>query len=102
MKMFYVYILASHSRRLYVGMTNDLARRAWEHTRGWSNFTARYRVHRLVYVEFRPHPMQAIRREKQIKRLSRAQRVALIEKHNPMWLDLADGWFDHPPDRSPG
>jgi len=95
-KTFYIYILSTHSRRLYVGMTNNLARRVWEHTRGWSNFTARYRVNRLVYFETRPHPMQAIRREKQIKRLSQAQRVALIEAENPSWIDLAAGWFDAP------
>jgi putative endonuclease len=96
MRQFFVYILASKSHRLYVGVTNNLERRLWEHRAGWSSFTARYRINRLVYWETRPHPMQAIRREKAIKHLSRAEKIALIEATNPRWKDLADGWFDPP------
>ncbi len=91
---YFVYILASHSRTLYVGVTNNLARRVYEHRHGWSKFTVRYRIHRLVYFETRPHPMQAIVREKQIKRLSRVDKMRLIEKENPAWEDYAERWFD--------
>jgi putative endonuclease len=97
MLQFFVYILASKSHRLYVGVTNNIERRLYEHRVGWSDFTARYRINRLVYYETRPHPMQAIRREKAIKHLSRAEKIALIEARNPRWKDLAEGWFD-PPD----
>ena len=96
-RQFFVYILASKSHRVYVGVTNNLERRLYEHRAGWSEFTARYRINRLVYVETRPHPMQAIRREKAIKHLSRAEKINLIETNNPRWKDLAAGWFD-PPD----
>jgi putative endonuclease len=94
MRQYFVYILASHSRTLYVGVTNNLVRRMYEHRHGWCSFTARYSIHRLVYFETRPHPMHAIRREKQIKRLMRAQKIALIEADNPSWEDYAERWFD--------
>ena len=64
----FVYILASKSRVLYVGVTNDLVRRVWEHRSGAiPGFTRRYGVHRLVYYEAVDDPASAIRREKQIK-----------------------------------
>ena len=96
-RQYFVYILASKSHRLYIGVTNNLARRLFEHRSGWSYFTSRYRINRLVYHETRPHPMQAIRREKAIKRMSRAEKTTLIEAANPKWKDLAADWFD-PPD----
>ena len=91
MRQYFVYILASKSHRLYVGVTNNLERRLYEHRAGWSDFTARYRINRLVYFETRPHPMQAIGREKALKHLSRAEKIALIEAGNPHWKDLAEG-----------
>jgi putative endonuclease len=94
MRQFFVYVLASKSRELYVGVTNNLERRLWEHRAGRCNFTARYRINRLVYVEVLRHPMTAIKREKRIKKLYRAQKIALIERGNPTWKDLANGWFD--------
>jgi putative endonuclease len=97
---FYVYILSSHSRRFYVGVTNNLERRLYEHVRGCSNFTSKYNINRLVYFETLPHPMSAICREKAVKRMSRRQKIALIESQNPYWIDLAAGWFD-PPKQSP-
>jgi putative endonuclease len=97
MRQFFVYILASKSHRLYVGVTNHLERRLYEHTHGLSGFTSQYRINRLVYYEILRHPMQAIRREKQLKKLLRSQKVALIESTNPRWKDLAEGWFE-PPD----
>ena len=76
MRQFFIYILASKSHRLYVGVTNNIERRTYEHRAGWSEFTGRYRIDRLVYFETSSHPTQAIRREKAIKRLSRAQKSA--------------------------
>ena len=100
MRQFYVYILASHSRRLYIGVTNNLRRRVFEHSGLTKGFTARYNITRLVYYEIFPRPMAAIRREKRLKKLLRRQKIELIESVNPIWLDLAAGWFD-PPDHSP-
>jgi putative endonuclease len=92
----YVYILANKSRQLYVGVTNNLVRRMFEHVTRTSNFTSRYRITRLVYFEEHQTPMAAINREKRIKRLVRRRKVALIEDQNPAWDDLADGWFELP------
>ena len=86
---YYVYILASRSRRLYVGVTNNLLVRIAEHRAGLSSFTARYRIWRLVHCEQTMHVRSAIAREKQIKAWTRAKRVALIEQFNPTWDDLA-------------
>jgi putative endonuclease len=94
MRHFYVYVLASHSRRLYVGMTNDLNRRVLEHRTGVHGFTAKYRIRRLVHFEHTTNPIAAIAREKQVKGWLRVKKVALIEETNPMWLDLAEGWYD--------
>ena len=91
-----VYILSSHSHRLYVGVTNNLERRLYEHVQRCSTFTARYNINRLVYFETLGPPMSAIRREKAIKRMPRRQKIAMIESKNPYWIDLAAGWFDPP------
>lgn len=95
-RQLYVYILSSHSHRLYVGVTNNLERRLYEHVHRQSNFTSRYNINRLVYFETLGPPMSAIRREKALKRISRSQKIALIESTNPYWIDLAAGWFDPP------
>jgi putative endonuclease len=96
MRQYYTYILASKSRRLYIGVTNDIARRMFEHVTGSSIHTAHYRNTRLVYYETFRHPMAAINREKRLKRLLRARKIKLIEAANPAWDDLAAGWFDPP------
>jgi putative endonuclease len=85
-----VYILASKPRgTLYVGVTSDLARRAWEHREAAvPGFTARYGVHRLVHAEFHATMEDAILREKRLKKWRRAWKVALIEAANPEWRDL--------------
>ena len=91
---YYVYILASRSRTLYTGVTNNISRRVWEHREGEiPSFTKRYRIHRLVYLEPHEDVRIAIAREKQIKAWRRAKKVALIEVGNPAWDDLAAGWF---------
>jgi putative endonuclease len=87
-----IYILASGRHgTLYVGVTSDLARRIWEHKNDVvEGFTSRYAVHILVYAEFHATMIDAITREKQIKKWRRAWKIELIEKGNPEWRDLYD------------
>ncbi|MFN2572108.1 MAG: GIY-YIG nuclease family protein [Gemmatimonadales bacterium] len=93
MRVFYVYIMASRSRVLYTGVTNDLARRVNEHKVGLTpGFTSRYRITRLVYFEEFPDIRDAIAREKQVKDWTRVRRIKLIEARNPTWEDLAGEW----------
>ena len=90
LRLFYVYLLASRSRVLYIGMTNDLERRVREHRLGeFEGFTKKYRVHRLVFFESFHDARTAIAREKQLKGWRREKKVALIEAQNPTWEDLA-------------
>ncbi len=92
-KRFYVYIMSSLSRRSYTGVTNNLFRRVMQHKSGeYESFTQRYRINRLVYYECFQYVNNAIGREKKIKGLDRAKRVALIERNNPTWDDLAAEW----------
>ena len=84
-----VYILASRSRTLYVGVTTDLARRLAQHRSGVSEFTRRYRIQRLVYLERTGDVASAIRREKQLKGMSRRKKLDLITAQNPGWDDLS-------------
>ena len=89
MRTYFVYIMASRSRVLYTGVTNDLARRVDEHKRGVNaGFTSRYRITRLVYVEEFADIRDAIAREKQIKSWTRIRRIGLVEQRNPFWQDL--------------
>ncbi len=99
MRSLYVYIMASRSRVLYTGVTNNLGSRVSEHGMASpGTFTARYRITRLVYFEIIAGPRNAIAREKQIKSWSRQRRVALIQSVNPKWRDLAKDWFIPPAD----
>jgi putative endonuclease len=91
-RQFYVYILASKSRRTYVGMTNSLLHRVGQHRRGEVEFTSRYRIHRLVYYEIFKYVNNCIARETELKGWSRAKKVALIESMNPTWEDFAADW----------
>jgi putative endonuclease len=91
---YHVYILASDSRELYVGVTGHLVLRITQHrtelkARG---FTARHRTMRLVYCEVTNDVRAAIRREKQIKGWTRRRKLELIEAANPEWNDLAAAW----------
>ncbi len=89
-----VYMVASKSRVLYIGMTNNLERRVFEHKNGMiDGFSKQYRCHRLVYYESSDDLRKAIDREKQLKRWNREKKVFLIERMNPPWEDLADDWF---------
>ena len=88
---YYVYILASATNvTLYTGVTRDLIRRVYEHKHDSDpdSFTARYRVHKLVYYEETGDVRAAIEREKQIKSWNRQRKNELVESLNPTWTDL--------------
>ncbi len=90
----YVYIMASRSRTLYTGVTNNLERRVSQHKlKLVPGFTARYNISRLVYYERHGDIREAIRREKQIKGWLREKKIALITSLNPGWCDLSENWF---------
>lgn len=88
-----VYILASkRNGTLYIGVTSDLPKRAWEHRNGVTErFTKQYKVHALVYYELFEGMALAIHREKQLKKWRRAWKIELIEKANSTWRDLWPG-----------
>ena len=95
MKRLYVYIMASRSGTLYVGLTSDIKRRVYEHKQHLiPGFTEKYNVDRLLYVERIGDPASAINREKQIKRWRREKKVMLIDSLNPEWNDLSQDWYD--------
>ena len=85
-----VYMMASaRNGTLYIGVTSDLVKRAWEHKNGTAGgFTQKYGVQRLVYIEPHDTMVSAIIREKQMKKWRRAWKIELIEKSNPTWKDL--------------
>jgi putative endonuclease len=89
---YYVYILASsRNGTLYVGVTNDLVRRVYEHKNGLvPGFTKKYSVHLLVHWEEFSEIVEAIAREKRVKRWLRTWKLELIERNNPTWRDLYD------------
>ena len=95
MRTYFVYILASATRRLYIGVTNDLLRRVWQHRFApGTSFTHRYGITRLVHYEVFGDIRTAIAREKQLKALHRPRKIRLIERHNRDWLDVAAFWFN--------
>jgi len=90
---YFVYIVASLSRTLYIGVTNDLVRRVHEHKmKEVRGFTASYNINRLVWFEEFANPSDAIAREKQLKNWRRDKKIQLIESVNPSWEDLSAGW----------
>jgi putative endonuclease len=92
MKTYYVYIFASkRNGTLYIGITNDLARRVYEHKSGLiKGFTKKYSVNKLVYFESTNDVNAAILREKRLKKWKRQWKIELIEKLNPDWNDLSE------------
>jgi putative endonuclease len=89
-RTYWIYILASRSRNLYVGVTNDLQRRMIEHRQGLvPGFTSRYKIFRLVHCEQFADIRDAIAREKEIKGWRREKKIWLIERDNPPWQDFA-------------
>ena len=94
MHRYFVYIMASRSRALYVGVTGNLMARVWQHHSGTvEGFTSHCRTVRLVHCEETDYVHAALAREKQIKGWSRARKIDLIEQANPTWEDLTDDWY---------
>ena len=91
--MYWVYILASRRHgTLYIGVTNDLVRRVYQHkNKTIKGFTSQYGVHLLVWYEGYDNPTAAIEREKEIKKWRREWKINLIEQENPNWDDLYEG-----------
>ena len=94
MGIYYVYIMASISGTLYIGMTNDIKRRVWEHKQHLvEGFTDKHDIERLLYFESFRDVSVAINREKQLKKWGRNKKIDLIKSKNCKWDDLADDWF---------
>jgi putative endonuclease len=91
---YYLYIFASSFQKLYIGVTNDLARRTREHKSAEDprSFTARHKINKLVYYERFQYIQNAIARETQIKGWLRIKKLQLIVAHNPTWRDLSLDW----------
>ena len=93
-RQYYVYIMASRGKTLYIGVTNDLERRVYEHKNGLiPSFTKKYKVTKLVYHEETSDIEAAITREKQLKGWRRSKKVTLVESVNPLWEDMALRWY---------
>ncbi|MFZ1517306.1 MAG: GIY-YIG nuclease family protein [Ignavibacteriaceae bacterium] len=95
MKNYCIYILTNKNNSvLYVGVTNNLTRRIWEHkSKLIEGFTKKYNIDKLIYFESFDNPKDAIKREKQLKAGSRKKKIELVNKFNPEWKDLYN--FDH-------
>ena len=92
--IFAVYIVASRSRTLYIGVTNNLRRRILQHKcKLLPGFTARYKCDRLVWFTNFEYVNNAIAMEKKLKGWLRSRKIALIEEKNPTWQDLSEGWY---------
>ncbi len=93
MRTFCVYIMSNRTHRLYIGVTNNLERRIYEHQhRLLPGFTRRYYLDRLVHFEEYSDVRTAIAREKELKGWLRSRKIALIESGNPRWSDLSRDW----------
>ncbi len=95
MPSYYVYILTNNSGTLYVGVTNNLERRVYEHKHDLvDGFAKRYKLDRLVFYDVAPDAQSAIMREKQIKGWVRRKKIELIQGFNPRWKNLAQEWYE--------
>ncbi|MGH9429108.1 MAG: GIY-YIG nuclease family protein [Terriglobia bacterium] len=94
-RCYYVYVLANATRLLYIGVTNDISKRIWEHKNKLfrDSYTTHWHVSRLVYFERFVLIENAIAREKQLKRWRREKKIMLIEKENRNWHDLSEDWY---------
>ncbi len=91
---YWAYIMASVSRVMYVGVTNDLERRVWEHKQQVvKGFTKKYNCTKLVWFQEFREISDAIACENRIKGLLRARKIASIEERNPYWRDLSEEWY---------
>jgi putative endonuclease len=90
---YWTYIVASRTGTLYIGVTNNIERRIWEHKTGQiDGFSRKYHCERLVYYEVFDQVLDAIAREKRLKGWRREKKIVLIESRNPRWEDLAEKW----------
>ncbi len=95
MKLFYVYILSNQNGMLYTGVTSNLEERVLEHKqKRFKGYTQKYAIDRLVYYEEFEVSLEAIEREKQIKKWRRSKKIALIKGLNPAFEDLSLDWFE--------
>ena len=95
--IYFVYIMTNQRNTvLYIGVTNDIVRRSFEHKvkENKRSFTARYNCDKLIYYEEFGDIAEAIHREKQLKKYRRSWKQELITKMNADWKDLSEGWFD--------
>ena len=93
--MYYIYILSSFKKAIYIGVTRSLEKRLFQHKASLvKGFTARYKINRLVYYEYCNNANDAIAREKELKGWLRSKKITLIEQGNPNWLDLSEDWQD--------
>lgn len=97
-KQYYIYIMANYEETtLYVGVTNNLERRVYEHkNKQLEGFTSRYNLNKLVHYEIYNEIEQAILREKQIKSWPRKRKTELICSTNPEWKDMSEEWITSP------
>lgn len=95
MKKCYVYFLSNKNNSvIYIGVTSNLLKRIYQHkTKYYKGFTSKYNCNKLVYFEEFYGVTNAILREKQLKAGSRMRKANLIEKANPLWDDLSEGWL---------
>jgi len=102
-KHYFVYIMSSQRRVLYIGLSSKLEQRVYQHKQhAFRGFTAKYNVTSLVYFESFDDVLVAIDREKEIKGWRREKKIELIESINPKWKDLSYGWYQqnrYAPDR---
>ena len=93
-KTYFVYLLSNSSKMIYIGVTNDLERRIYEHKKKMKEgFTKKYNLHQLVYYEEPDDIGRALEREKQLKGWRRQKKVSLIESTNPEWKDITQDWY---------
>jgi putative endonuclease len=94
MRQYYVYIMTNATRTLYIGVTNDLVRRVYEHKQKLADgFTKKYNITMLMYYEETTDVESAIAREKQLKGWRRSRKIELMEEFNPQWKDLSLEWY---------
>lgn len=94
MKEYFVYIMTNRSGTLYIGVTNNLQRRIYEHKRKLVlDFTSKYNINRLIYFESTSDILEAISREKQLKGWTRKKKLDLIRTTNPTFAELSEDWY---------
>ena len=94
-KQYFVYIMTNRSGTLYIGLTNDIKKRIYQHKNKLINsFTKKYNIDRFLYFETFSDVYSAIAREKVIKGWVRKKKIELINRANPQWSDLSQDWYD--------